>query len=202
MPIRSPLFVASCALAASSIAPTPAGKAGKSVSLNRAIIRQGTVVPSQPASTGESVRQGNVVPSRPAQSRTSAFRQGTEAKYKAEHLAHYLRVLERKLRVEVRAIHKCCNDEECALDMCDTMADLLDHEQQSLRRRLDDPEGDMRSRQRAVIQSSAVAAQYRQVKARYELQVESCHDHRVQHESLISLLEEQKREVIRRLRAQ
>ena len=57
----------------------------------------------------------------------------------------------------------------------------------------------MRSRQRAVIHGSSVAAQHRQTKARYESLVERCREKRVRHEQLITLLQEHRGVVIRRI---
>ena len=157
-----------------------AGKSGPVVSAGGSAFRQATVVPV-------------------AQCGSSPFFQGTEAKYKVENLAHYARVLDRKLRMLEHSVRKCCDEEECAIDLCEELADLMEQDRKSVEQAVVDPEGDMLSRQRAVKQYAADAAQHQQTKDRYDSLVGSCHEQRLKHEQLLALLETQKRVVARRL---
>ena len=146
--------------------------------------------------------QGTVVPSNTytgGASSSRAFRQGTEAKYEALNLEHYLRILERKLRIEDASRQRCCHDEECALDLCELMSDSLAVVSDSLQHELADPEGNMRSRQQAMKKSMAASAEYRQKQERYETIVSCCSEERTQHERLINVLDEHKRAVVRRM---
>ena len=151
-----------------------------------------------PSIFGSAFRQGIVTPSRPS-NRCEPFCQGTEAKYEAKNIEHYVRVLDRKLRLEERAVKRCVNAEVWASYVCELMTALLEQSSQSLQQQLANPEGDMRSRQRAVQQNSAVAAEFRMARAHYAPIVESCRGQRLEHERITRLLEEHRQEVVRRI---
>ena len=113
---------------------------------------------------------------------------GTELKYTPAHTRHYLRVLQRKIRIEHGKVQRFLEREDCALEMVAALDPMSLPSPQ-----LNAVDPTLRARQHAI------RLQYERTQRHYEERCERSRQLRAESEKLIEVLEEQLGVVMRRL---